>query len=99
MGQRIEVLGSTVVGDSIVFDTDRSITGQDGVVYETAEQAGAGDAFPDVLAQRLFASDDGVASVFVASNTVTVTRTGGWDAATVAAASGVVADFFVFYAE
>ena len=99
MGQRIEVLSSTVVGDSVVFDTDRSITGQDGVFYSSAEEAAAGEAFPDVLAQRLFASDDGVASVFVASNTVTVTRSGGWDDGAVAAASTVVTEFFVFYGE
>ena len=99
MGQRIEVLGNTVVGDSVVIDTDRTITGQDGVVYASAEEAAAGEAFPDVLAQRLFAADDSIASVFVASNTVTVTRYGGWDDAGVTAASGVVADFFVFYGE
>jgi len=97
MGQRIEV-SSTVVGDSVIFDTDRSITGQDGVLYSSADEAAAGDAFPDRLAQRLFATDDAISSVFVASNTVTATRQGGWDEAVVAAASDVVSDFFIFYA-
>ena len=96
MGQRIEV-SSTVVGESVVFDTDRSITGQDGIFYSSADEAEAGEAFPDQLAQRLFAADEATTSIFVASNTVTVTRSGGWDDGTVAAASGVVSDFFVFY--
>lgn len=96
MGQQIEVT-SRVIGDSAIFDTDRSITGQDGSEFGSAEDAAASDAFPNALAQRLFAADDTISSVFVASNVVTVTRPGGWDAATVAAASTVVSDFFIFY--
>ena len=97
MGQRIEVSRSTIVGESVVFDTDRSVTGQDGAFYSSADEAAAGDAFPDQLAQRLFGADEAVTSVFVASNTVTVTRSGGWDDGTVAAAADVVSEFFVFY--
>ena len=96
MGQPIDV-ASTVVGDSVIFDTDRSITGQDGALFTSAEQAGSADDFPNVLAQRLFEVDDTIGSVFVASNVVTVTRNGGWDDAAVDAAADVVSNFFVFY--
>jgi len=41
MGKPIEVAASTIVGDVLLLDTDRSITGQDGVGYESAEAAAA----------------------------------------------------------
>jgi hypothetical protein len=96
MGQPIEV-SSQVVGDSAVFDTDRSITGQDGSEFTSAAEAAATDGFPAVLAQRLFAGDPAISAVFIASNVVTVTRPGGWDDATLATANQIVSDFFVFY--
>jgi hypothetical protein len=98
MGQQIEV-GSRVVGTSVIFDTDRTITGQDGAEFTSPAEAAADDAFPNVLAQRLFEADAGISSVFIASNVVTVTRADGWDDPTVAAASSIVGDFFVYYDE
>ncbi|HUG74459.1 MAG TPA: hypothetical protein VMM81_02140 [Acidimicrobiia bacterium] len=97
MGQQIEIVTSTVAGDVLVVDTDRSITGQDGMTFASAADANAGDSFPARLAARLFEAIDDTAHVFVASNTVVVRRTGIWDAATVAAAEGVISSFFVFY--
>jgi len=96
MGQQIEVT-STVIENSLVLDTDRSITGQDGSEFASPEAAGASDAFPNALAQRLFAADSTISSVFVASNVVTVTRPNGWDDAAVAGAAEILSDFFIFY--
>ncbi|HSG78836.1 MAG TPA: hypothetical protein VLD62_04580, partial [Acidimicrobiia bacterium] len=97
MGQPISVLETTVVGDVLMIDTDRSITGQDGSGFGSAAEAAEAATFPGELAGRLFSADDAVAGVFVASNQVVVERTGGWDDATTAAAESIVANFFVFY--
>jgi hypothetical protein len=97
MGQQIEIVTSTVAGDVLVVDTDRSITGQDGAAFESASAAAASDSFPARLAARLFDAIDDTAHVFVASNTVVVSRAGVWDAATVATAEDVISRFFVFY--
>lgn len=96
MGQSIKV-STTVVGDVLIVDGDRSLTGQDGAGYSSAEEA-AGDArFPGRLAARIFDGDDAARHVFVASNQVVIRRSGGWDEDAVDSAAGVVSDFFVFY--
>lgn len=97
MGQQIEIVTSTVAGDVLVVDTDRSITGQDGTTFESAADADAGDSFPARLAARLFDAIDDTAHVFVASNTVVISSTRVWDARAVAAAEDVISRFFVFY--
>ena len=96
MGQHIEVT-ATVIDDIVVLDTDRSLTGQDGAEYQTAAAAAADGTFPGVLATRLFEADDSVSNVFIASNAVVVRRAGGWEGGSVAATTGVVSDFFLFY--
>jgi hypothetical protein len=98
MGQPISVLETTVVGDVLMIDTDRSITGQDGSGFASAQEAAEAATFPGDLAARLFA-DDAVTNVFVASNQVVVERSGGWDDATTSAAASIVANFFVFYGD
>lgn len=97
MGQLINVLGTTVLDDVAIIDTDRSITGQDGSSYSSAEETA--DDFPGRLARRLFERVEGVTHVFVASNQVVVGRDGGWTDAALSTATGVVTDFFVFYDE
>lgn len=96
MGQAIEVQ-ATVVDDVAIFSTDRSITGQDGVSYDSAEAAGRDDRFPGRLASRLYERDGSLTSVFVASNQVVVRREGGWGEASAAALSDVIEEFFLFY--
>lgn len=98
MGQPIQV-EATQVDNVVMFDTDRSITGQDGVVFSSVDEARASDRFPAQLAARLFESDGSVDHVFVASNQVVVRRAGSWTQAGVDAAASVVADFFLFYPE
>lgn len=98
MGQTIEVEASAV-GDVAVFDTDRSITGQDGDVFGSLETALKAEGPAADLATRLFESDQAVSHVFVASNTATVQRDGGWDDAALDAMSAVIRELFVFYDE
>lgn len=98
MGQLIEV-ESTQIGDVAVFDTDRSITGQDGTAYASVAEAEAGADFPDELAARLFRLDAAIDHVFVASNQVVVRRTGGWDPDATTTAADVIRQFFVYYPE
>lgn len=98
MGQAIEV-ESVVMGDVVLFDTDRSITGQDGEGYTTLDSAKAGGTSAGALAERLLGLDSAVDHVFVLSNTVSVRRNGGWSDEAVADATAVIRDFFIFYDE
>lgn len=97
MGQPITISGTTVDDAVAAFHTDRSVTGQDGVTFASADDTD--DSFPGELAARLFGSDDAIDHVFVASNQVVVRRDAGWDEASLGAAGTVVETFFVFYAE
>jgi hypothetical protein len=97
MGMAITVDSTRMVGEVAVFDTNRSVTGQDGAGFGDAAAA-AVETTPARLAARLFAGDPAVAHVFVASSQVVVRRRGGWDDAALAAALGVIAGFFVHYA-
>lgn len=95
MGQKIEV-ASTVVEDIAMFDTDRGITGQDGVSFSSSEPIDGSD-FPARLAERLFREVPGIDHVFIASNQVVLRRPHGWDDDVVATAASVISDFFLFY--
>lgn len=97
MGQPIEIVGTTRLDDVIMFDIDRSITGQDGSGYGSLDEARGSDDFPARLAARLFEGVDGVDHVFIASNGVVVRRHGGWDDAAGATAGGIITEFFIFY--
>jgi hypothetical protein len=95
MGQSIEV-SSQVIDDIVMFDTDRAITGQDGVSYSSVDEI-SDTEFPAELAKRLFADVPGIDHVFVASNQVVVRRPHGWDEDVVETASQVISKFFRFY--
>lgn len=94
MGQEITVR-TTRVGDVVLFDLDRSLTGQDGVVFIGPPSADR-DQPPAELARRLYAFDDDIESVFVLSNTVSV-RAPGWDSEDVDGAAAIVRNLFVHY--
>jgi hypothetical protein len=98
MGMTISVGSTRVVGDVAVFDTDRSITGQDGVGFGDAATADAASTTPGRLASRLFAADPSLAHAFVASSQVVLRRRGGWDEAAVSTAASIIAGCFVHYA-
>lgn len=94
MGQEIAV-GTSRIGDVVIFDLDRSLTGQDGAAYTTPPPPG--DKRPPAeLARRLFALDGLIDSVFVLSNTVSV-KTAGWDSDKLEKATDVVRHLFVHY--
>jgi hypothetical protein len=99
MGKPIEISGATVVDETLLLDTDRSVTGQDGVGFDSAAAAAADPSFPGRLAARIFEAVDGVTHVFVASNQAAISRSGGWDDGSRSAAEDAVARFFVFYPE
>ena len=96
MGQSITVEAKDFDG-FCVFSTDRSISGQDGSTFASAAAAEDDESFPAVLAQRLFAADEGIDHVYVASNDVVVRRSSSWDADQVAAASEVIENLFRYY--
>ncbi len=95
MGQRIVLRGSTVIGDVAIFDTDRTISGQDGESFTSATAAHDGISFSARLAERLFDLDDAIGSVFVQSNAVTVRRAGGWSSTDEVGAA--IEGFFEYY--
>ncbi len=97
MGQPIEVAEPTVLDAVAVFDTDRSLSGQDGESF--VPRQGAGDTFPAELASRIFSADPAADHVFVFSNTVSIRRRDGWDDASLASMHRLITDFFVFYDE
>ena len=96
MGQSITV-ESTPVDGFCVFTTDRSITGQDGARYDSAEAASADTGFPATLAARLFEVDESVDHVYVASNDVVVRRTETWDSTAVEQAATTISALFRHY--
>ena len=98
MGQPIQV-EATTLGDVVILDTDRSITGQDGAVYANRDDAAASDRFPAQLALRLFDADSRINHVFVASNQVVVRTDRDWTETSVNAVTDVVSDFFLYSPE
>ena len=96
MGQSITVESKSVKG-FCVFTTDRSMTGQDGARFDSAESAAAATSFPATLALRLFESDGLVDHVFVASNDVIVRRSESWNPAAADQASSTISALFRHY--
>lgn len=97
MGQRIEIDGSRIVDDSIIFTTSRSLTGADGEGYGTPDEASTVDTFAAKLASDLFESDDTITRVYVASNVVVIRSNGAWESAGVDGATSVIEEFFLHY--
>jgi hypothetical protein len=98
MGQSITV-GATPLDRVVVFSADRSLTGQDGAAFGSAEEAAAAAGFPAALATRLFTSDPAIDHVYVASSEVVVRRSGDWDPDSIRAAATIIEDLFRFYSE
>lgn len=96
MGQLINVK-ATVLEDVVVFESDRSISGQDGLSFGSLEAASTSVTFPARLATRLFESDPAIDHVFGGSNGIVVRRTGGWPSDVLESVTTVVERFFVFY--
>lgn len=97
MGQKIEITSAVTLGNVAVFDTDRTLGGQDGDRFRSADEAETLTTVPADLARRLFAADEKTQSVFITSNLVTVERATGWDEDAIKVAGDVIAELFLFY--
>lgn len=97
MGQTIGILRTVRLGDVALYDTDRTLGGQEGETFASRAEAAAANTYPARLAVRLFDADDRLERVFVASNTVSLQRRGGWDDQVAEAAAAVMTGFFRFY--
>jgi hypothetical protein len=82
-----------------VFTIDRSLTGQDGASFKSAEEAEEDSGFPAELAARLFSSDASIDHVYIASNDVVVRRAADWDREAIDGATDTIAGLFRFYAD
>jgi hypothetical protein len=92
VGQSIEVQAN-VTGDVAVFETDRTLTGQDA---ESFSGPGTGSIAAD-LATRLFEGDERIDRVFAHFNVVSVERSGGWDDAALEQAAEIIRTLFRVY--
>ena len=97
MGQPIEELDRTSVGDVAIFTLDRNLTSMATRSFDEAPADPGTDDFVAVLAGRIFAAGMAVTRVYAAANAVQVTRPGGWDSAAEAAVGAVIADLYRFY--
>ncbi len=77
MGQTVQV-EHVLLDEVVIFDTDRSLSGQEGETFSDAEEAAKADTFPARLAAGLFAVRPEIRSVYVYSNTASVLGPGGW---------------------
>lgn len=98
MGQLIEV-DRLLLGDVAVFDTDRSLSGQEGETYPGPGSAAASNTFPARLASALFASVPSLVSVYVFSNTISARRSGDWTDEEAELAAGTIRNSLIHYAE
>lgn len=96
MGQAVVINQVREAGDVLIFDTDRSFTGQDGMAMSPSVR---GHAVPGTLADRLFDLGLGIDHMYVLQNTVTVRRPGGWDEESKNAVTSTVEGFLLFYNE
>ena len=97
MGQIIEVK-STKLNKTIIFDLNRSVSGQEGMTFYNISEA---SLIPDVsgqLALKLFQETNDIETIFIQSNIVTVNfnRNLGSDISDV---EETLKNFFVFYGE
>ena len=97
MGQIIEVK-STKLNKTIIFDLNRSVSGQEGMTFHNISAA---SLIPDVsgqLALKLFQETNDIETIFIQSNIVTVNfnRNLGSDISEV---EETLKNFFVFYGE
>ena len=97
MGQKIK-LNATSFNKNIIFDLNRSLSGQDGVTYHIIADASLHNEVSAQLAMKLFKYSQDIESIFIQSNVVTVNfdkniGTGIEDF------SKQIENFFLFYGE
>lgn len=97
MGQPIEELDRTSVGDVAIFTLDRNLTSMATRSFDEAPADPGTDDFTAVLAGKIFAADPDVTRVYAAANAVQVSRPGGWDDGAEAAVGDVISNLYRFY--
>ena len=97
MGQPIESLDRTVVGDVAIFTLDRNLTSMATRSFDAEPTEPGPDDFAAILAGQNFDVDTEVDRVYLAANAVQVTRSAGWSDAAGQRIGDVIADLFRFY--
>ena len=97
MGQPIGELDQATVGDVTIFTLDRNLASMGTRSFDEAPVEPDDDDFVAILAARIFESDPAINRVYVASNTVQVTRRRGWNDAASSVSASIIAELFRFY--
>ena len=95
MGQKIE-LKTTKFNKNVIFDLNRSLSGQDGVTYHNIALASLTDEVSAQLALKLFQYSSDIDNIFIQSNVVTINFTTNIGTA-VDEYEKQIEDFFLFY--
>mgnify|MGYP001818640504 CR=1 FL=1 len=96
MGQPIEELDCTRVGDVAIFTLDRNLTSMATRSFDEEPTVGTDD-YTAALASHIFAADSAVIRVYAAANALQVTRDGGWNNDAVAAVERVITNLYRYY--
>ncbi|MEN8113674.1 MAG: hypothetical protein ABFS21_04750 [Actinomycetota bacterium] len=97
MGQPIAELDRSMVGDVTIFTLDRNLASMGTRSFDEAPAEPDVDDFSAILAARIFEQDAAINRVYVAANTVQVTRRRGWDDESADATGNVITGLFKFY--
>ena len=97
MGQKIE-LQTTSFNKNIIFDLNRSLSGQDGITYHNIADASLHEEVSAQLALKLFQFSEDIDSIFIQSNIVTVNFDKNMGTG-VEEFSKQIENFFLFYGE
>ncbi len=87
----------SLLGDVALFDTDRSLSGQEGETFSDPESAKQSGTFPGKVAASLLAGISAIESIYVFSNTISVKRSGGWTVDRLEEAAGIVRNSLIHY--
>ena len=97
MRQKIE-LKTTSFNKNIIFDLNRSLSGQDGITYHNIADASLHEEVSAQLALKLFQFSEDIDSIFIQSNIVTVNFDKNMGTG-VEEFSKQIENFFLFYGE
>ncbi len=97
MGQKIE-LKTTQFGKNVIFDLNRSLSGQDGETYHNIAHASLSNEISAQLAMKLFQYSNDIENIFIQSNVVTVNFTKNMGTA-IKEFEKQIEDFFLFYGD
>ena len=97
MGQKIE-LKTTQFGKNVIFDLNRSLSGQDGETYHNIAHASLTNEISAQLAMKLFQFSNDIENIFIQSNVVTINFTKNMGIA-VTDFEKLIEDFFLFHGD